>query len=62
MRITLRFWERQASDFSPNYNKECIKKYFEGKSAKDCMQQIDNYRNYHDLAQYTIPEIINVED
>ena len=25
-------------------------------------RQVDNYKNYHDLAHYTEPEIIDVED
>lgn len=60
MKITLRFWRRKAN-FEADYNNR-IEKKFEGNTAKDCMQQIEDYKNYHDLAEYTVPEIINVED
>lgn len=60
MIITARFWERLGT-FEPNYKRR-IEKKFVGENAKDCMNQIDDYKNYHDLAQYTEPEIINVED
>lgn len=60
MKITLRFWRRKAN-FEADYSNR-IEKKFEGSTAKDCMQQIEDYKNYHDLAEYTVPEIINVED
>lgn len=60
MKITVRFWRRLAN-FEPNYNRR-IERYFAGENARDCMNQIEDYKNYHDLTEYTEPEIINVED
>ena len=60
MKITIRFWRRKAN-FEPDYSRR-IEHYFTGKTAKECMMAIDDYRNHHDLAEYTPPEIINVED
>ena len=60
MTITVRYWRRKAS-FEPDYNTR-IEKKFKGNTAMECMKQIDNYKDYHDLAEYTEPEIINVED
>ncbi len=61
MIITIQFFERNAADFSPNHSKRFTRD-FEGQTAAECMSAIDNYRNYHDLARYTRPEIINVAD
>lgn len=61
MIITIEYYVRHAENFEPNYNKR-RQKQFIGESAKDCMTQFDDYRNYHDLAHYTIPRIVNVED
>lgn len=58
--ITVRFWRRLAN-FEPDYAQR-VEKKFSGASAKECMSALDDYRNYHDLAEYTAPEIINVED
>ena len=60
MTITIRYWRRLAS-FEPDYAQR-IEKSFSGKSARECMSAIGDYKNYHDLAEYTTPEIINVED
>lgn len=60
MTITARFWERLGT-FEPDYSK-CREKRFIGKTAAECMRQFDNYKYYHDLSHYTVPEIINVED
>ena len=60
MTITVRFWRRLAN-FEPDFNKR-IEKKFSGGSAKECMAAIDDYCNHQDLAEYTTPEIINVED
>lgn len=60
MIITVRFWRRKAN-FEADYNNR-IEKQFKGDTAKECMRQIDIYKDYHNLAEYTEPEIINVED
>lgn len=60
MTITIRFWKRLAS-FEPDYTQR-IEKSFSGESARECMSAIESYKNYHDLAEYTTPEIITVED
>lgn len=60
MIIIVRYWRRKAS-FEPDYNNR-IEKEFQGSTARECMRQIDDYKNYHNLAEYTEPEIINVED
>lgn len=60
MKITIRYWRRKWN-FEPDYEQR-IEKTFEGNTAKECMQQLDHYRDYHNLAEWTTPEIINVED
>lgn len=60
MTITVRFWRRLAN-FEPDFAKRIDKK-FSGNTAKECMAAIDGYKNYHNLAEYTASEIINVED
>lgn len=60
MKITIRFWRRLAN-FEPDYNNR-IEHYITGKTARECMRLIDDYKNYHDLAEYTPLEIIDVED
>ena len=60
MTITVSFWERLGT-FEPDYSKR-REKMFSGKTAAECMNQFNNYKYYHDLARYTVPEIINVED
>ena len=60
MKITVRYWRRKGN-FEPDFNQR-IEKTFEGKSAMDCMRQLDHYKDYHNLAEWTEPEIINVED
>lgn len=60
MKVTVRYWRRLAS-FEPDYKKQETKT-FEADTAAECMRQLDRYRDYHDLAEYTPPEIINVED
>lgn len=61
MTITVKFYFRRAKDFQPDYSKPCEKK-FSGKTAAECMRQFEEYKNYHDLAMYTVPYIENVED
>lgn len=60
MKITIRYWRRKWN-FEPDYEQR-TEKTFEGNTAKECMQQLDHYRDYHNLAEWTTPEIINVED
>lgn len=60
MIITVRYWRRKAN-FEPDYSNR-IEKRFGANTAKECMKQIDDYKNYHNLCDYTEPEIINVED
>lgn len=60
MTITVRYWRRR-SNFEPDY-KVRIEKKFCGNTAAECMKRLEDYKNYHDLAEYTEPEIINVED
>lgn len=60
MTITVSFWVRLET-FEPDYSKRREKRFI-GKTAAECMRQIDKYKDYHDLAHYTEPEIINVED
>ncbi len=60
MTITVRYWRRKAN-FEPDYNNQFEKKFI-GCTARECMRQIHDYSYHHDLAKYTEPEIINVED
>lgn len=60
MRITVRFWRRKAN-FEPDYSRR-IERFFTGETARECMRSIEDYKDHHDLVEYTPPEIINIED
>lgn len=61
MKITLRYWKRKDGMFAPDYSQD-YEKVFKGDNAAECMQKVKEYKRNHDLAKYTIAEIINVED
>ena len=60
MKITVRYWELYTN-LEPNYNRR-HERFFKGKSARECMWEISNFKMQHDLSRYTSAEIINVED
>lgn len=60
MTITVQWYERKP-DFKPDYDKVHVA-HVHGDKAADCMEQINIYRQNHDLYRFTPLEIVHVED
>lgn len=60
MTFYIRWYERKP-DFSPDYYREHHGN-IHGNSAAECMTQFRALKYHHDLARYTIPEIVEVAD
>ncbi len=60
MTFYVRWYERKP-DFSPDYYKEHHGN-IHGNSAAECMSKFRELNYNHDLARYTIPEIVEVAD
>ena len=60
MKITIAYWKNLNGKIT--INSQRITEVITGDNAKDCMQQIEQRRENHDLWKYSAIEIVNVED
>ena len=60
MKITIAYWKNLNGKIT--INSQRITEVITGDNAKDCIQQIEQKRENHDLWKYSAIEIVNVED
>lgn len=54
-------WYERKIDFAPDYDREHHGN-IHGANANECMAQFRALKYNHDLAKYTIPQILNITD
>ena len=60
MTLFIRWYDRKV-DFWPNHDKE-HHGTITGETAASCMNQFRDFKYNHDVAKYTIPEIVDIWD
>lgn len=62
MTITLERYRKDPQDVTRVFYNETLRSRVSGKTAAECMKQIEEMRYNNDVSRYTPYEIVNVED